>query len=208
MKLTLKREGNVPGYVTVSMLLSLFLASALAGIYGILHDQITITISREYFLYFKGLEGAGLPDRIGAAYIGWISTWWVGFLASYLLTLAFYFKKQSERLVKRTLAACLKIIIFAAGFGLAGGLYGYGFPREAGGGISFLFPMKVEAFFRFALEYGVTDYRAFYSVWMIHLFGYWGGLAGLGYYMIKILKPKRDKNGGVDYGGQHHSDKG
>ena len=60
-------------------LLLLFLAALLlCGIFGALHDQVSYTISREYFTLFKfrqfGID-SGVAERLGAASVGFQATW-------------------------------------------------------------------------------------------------------------------------------------
>lgn len=61
-----------------------------AGIYGILHDQITWTIGPEYFTKLKFHQfawadpGWGGP-RVFAGTIGFLATWWVGALVAWIL---------------------------------------------------------------------------------------------------------------------------
>jgi hypothetical protein len=62
----------------------------LSGLYGILHNQITFTISNEYFTHFKFLqhhlpEYYTAPARLGACIIGWNSTWWIGLIFGFVL---------------------------------------------------------------------------------------------------------------------------
>jgi hypothetical protein len=61
----------------------------IAGAYGIVHDQVTYTIAPEYFtkLKFHQFHYAdfGLGNRIFAATIGFLATWWVGAIAAWLL---------------------------------------------------------------------------------------------------------------------------
>lgn len=154
----------------------LVLASIIAGIYGIIHDQITITISLDYFLYFKGLYATSAPYRLGAAFIGWSSTWWVGFLAAFALVVCLMIKKQSNGMLKKVLKDAMIIICISAAAGTVGGVFGY------------LIPVKVDFFYQLALEYHVENYAAFFSVWMIHIFGYVGGLLGTAFCIIKTLK--------------------
>jgi len=163
----------------VKSLFVLALASLIAGIYGIIHDQITITISLDYFLYFKGLYTTSAPYRLGAAFIGWSSTWWVGFWAAAALIIALIIKKQSRGMVKRVLKEALIIMGIAAVSGAVGGILGY------------LIPVKVDFFYQFALDHHVENYAAFFSVWMIHIFGYAGGLLGAAYRVIRILKYRK-----------------
>ena len=81
----------------IALILLLIIAPILGGVYGIVHDQITYTISNEYYSKFKfiqfGLDNWGMGEnigtentpeiklnnpRIGAAIVGFLATWWVG----------------------------------------------------------------------------------------------------------------------------------
>ena len=62
---------------------TLFISILLAGLYGILHDQVTYTIAPEYFTKFKygqfGFEPAWFGGhRQTVAAIGFLATWWTG----------------------------------------------------------------------------------------------------------------------------------
>lgn len=61
----------------------------LAGLYGIVHDQLTYSIGPEYFtkLKFEQFRWAnlGLPPRVLVAEIGFLATWWVGAIAAWFL---------------------------------------------------------------------------------------------------------------------------
>src|ERR1035438_1926964 len=65
------------------------LGAVLAGLYGIVHDQVTYSISNEYFtrLKFSQFHYAdfGLPPRVFVAEIGFLATWWVGFVAAWFI---------------------------------------------------------------------------------------------------------------------------
>jgi hypothetical protein len=58
------------------------LGALIAGPYGVAHDQVTYSISPEYFtrLKFQQFEYAnfGFPPRFFVAEIGFLATWWVG----------------------------------------------------------------------------------------------------------------------------------
>ena len=60
-----------------------------AGLYGVLHDEITYSISPEYFTRPKFLQfhyaDFGLPPRVFVAEIGFLATCWVGFIAGWFL---------------------------------------------------------------------------------------------------------------------------
>ena len=66
------------------LLVIIGLAPLIGGIYGILNDQLTYTISPEYYTQFKFYQ-FGLIDfvndtnpRIGVSVVGFLATWWVG----------------------------------------------------------------------------------------------------------------------------------
>lgn len=60
-----------------------------AGVFGIVHDQISYTISPEYYDRMKFEQFAyadiGLTGRWFVAQIGFLASWWVGFIAGWFL---------------------------------------------------------------------------------------------------------------------------
>lgn len=83
-------------YLLLLLKLLVWIAIAIisASIYGIVNDQISATISHEYFSVFKRnqfalpLQHYGLftaPMRIQAVFIGVISTWWYGLFLGIML---------------------------------------------------------------------------------------------------------------------------
>lgn len=52
-----------------------------AGVYGAVHNQISYTVSPDYFFAFK-FQQFGIPEdlrgRVGAAIVGWYASWWMG----------------------------------------------------------------------------------------------------------------------------------
>jgi hypothetical protein len=55
------------------------LATTLAAVvYGVLHDQLTVTISPEYFLEGKGLADDPRPLRLAVGLLAVRASWWVG----------------------------------------------------------------------------------------------------------------------------------
>jgi hypothetical protein len=61
----------------------LFAACLMAGLYGAVHNQISYTVSPEYFHAFKFRQfeiPAEHHDRLGAAIVGWEASWWMGFI--------------------------------------------------------------------------------------------------------------------------------
>jgi hypothetical protein len=54
----------------------------MAGLFGALHDQMSYTVSSEYFAKFKFIQfhllDPGVPERIRAAKVGFLASWWMG----------------------------------------------------------------------------------------------------------------------------------
>lgn len=58
-------------------------ACLIAGAYGALHNQVSYTVSPDYFHAFKFRQfavPAAHHDRWGAALVGWAASWWMGVL--------------------------------------------------------------------------------------------------------------------------------
>ncbi len=133
----------------VALILILIIAPILGGIYGILHDQITYSISNEYYTKFKfiqfGLENWGLgqnigternPEillenpRFGASIVGTLATWWFGMIIGIILGLVGLIHKTGKKMFKITLKAFLLTTRIALLTGIIGLGYGKLFLTE------------------------------------------------------------------------------
>ncbi len=146
----------------------------MAGIYGILNDQITYTISPEYYTKFKfyqfGLMDLGneaiFPNpRVEVAKVGFLATWWVGLPIGIILGLVGLIHKTGKQMKAITFKAILFAILVTFICGLIGLLYG-----------------------KFYLSYSNPDWwfpenlidkKNFIAVGSMHNFSYMGGLIGL-----------------------------
>jgi hypothetical protein len=66
----------------------LVIACLFAGSYGAIHNQISYTVSPEYFTQFKFHQfriAEGTPHRIGVAIVGWNAAWWMGIVIGIIL---------------------------------------------------------------------------------------------------------------------------
>ena len=64
------------------------IACIAAGLYGVVHNQLSYTLSPEYFTEFKFIQfdiDPSLPERAGASIVGWHGARWMGVVISYLL---------------------------------------------------------------------------------------------------------------------------
>lgn len=157
------------------------LGALLAGGYGIVHDQITYTISPEYFtrLKFRQFHYAdfGLPPRIFVAEIGFLATWWVGFIAGWFVgrtTVPAFPPAMAFRHSWRGFLIILACAFVASDVGYILGL------RGSAGDLS--------AWQDFAIGRGILDLPGFVRVAYIHNASYLGGLIGL---IIAILHLRR-----------------
>lgn len=107
----------------------LVLAMLAAGLFGAVHDQISYTVSPEYFTRFKfpmfRLLDAGVPERIRAAEVGFLASWWMGIPLGLLTGAAGFMHPGPERMRAALLWSLPLITGFTLAFALAGLLYGY-----------------------------------------------------------------------------------
>jgi len=164
-----------------------FLGAIVAGTYGIFHDQITYSISPEYFTNLKFTQfdyaNFGFPVRIFVAEIGFLATWWVGLFSGWFLARVAFPAWPAVIAFRRCLTGFVIIFTLAATAALIGyflGLYhsaDYSYWEEM------------------CLSLGVTDISAFVRVAYIHNGGYLGGLVGLIAALAYLLFLKRREQG-------------
>jgi hypothetical protein len=72
-----------------AMLSIAFLGAILAGAYGALHDQVSYSISPEYFTKMKfdqfSYANFGWTHRVFASEVGVLASWWVGLIGGWIL---------------------------------------------------------------------------------------------------------------------------
>src|SRR5262245_33686245 len=107
----------------------LVLAVAAAGAFGAVHDQISYTVSPEYFTRFKFLQfrllDPAVPERVRTAEVGFLASWWMG-LPVGLLTGAVAFIHRGAARMRRALSWSLLVILgFTLAFALGGLAYGF-----------------------------------------------------------------------------------
>ncbi|MBI1249827.1 hypothetical protein GC197_18530 [bacterium] len=145
----------------------------IAGAYGIVHDQITYSISPEYFtkLKFDQFRYAdfGWGDRVFVATIGFLATWWVGFFAAWFLARRLIPGQPRAIALRQIRYGIVGILLCGFTFGLIGYVLGLwrGPDGDFGNWDWMLRQLKIE------------DRWAFVRVAYIHNAGYLGGLLGL-----------------------------
>ena len=180
----------------IALMLILIIAPILGGVYGIIHDQITYTISEEYYTKFKfiqfGLENWGLgqnigtiakPEiildnpRFGASIVGTLATWWVGMIIGVILGFVGLIHKNGKMMFKTTMKAFLLTIVVALITGITGLIYGKLFLTENRP--------------NWNLPEHLNNFDSFIMVGSIHNFSYLGGLIGLIIGIAYSVKQKR-----------------
>jgi len=155
------------------ILLIIFAAApVVAGLYGILHDQITFTISPEYFTRFKFQQfqiSPALPYRLAVAIVGWSATWWMGIPIGFILGCVGLIHYNSKDMLTVTMKAFIVTIAIAFATGLIGLLYGE----------IFLANKSPEYFQNWSIPDNLADFRSFIAVGSMHNFSYLGGLTGV-----------------------------
>jgi len=107
----------------------IFVAIGVAGVYGILHNQISYTVSPEYFTVFKfeqfRLEDTAIPERIRASMVGFYASWWMGIPIGILSGAIGFIQRGYRRMFVVSVQAMALAVAFTLVFGLLGLLYGY-----------------------------------------------------------------------------------
>ncbi len=179
----------------ITLILILIIAPILGGIYGIVHDQITYTISNEYYTKFKfiqfGLNDWGMGENIGtigdpeiilynprygASIVGFLATWWVGMTIGVILGLIGLIHRNGKEMFKITIKAFLITIGIALLVGTIGLIYGK--LVLVNNSPNWIFPNNL------------VNRTNFIMVGSMHNFSYFGGLIGL---LISIFYSIRQK---------------
>ncbi|MBY0477032.1 MAG: hypothetical protein K2Q24_05260 [Chitinophagaceae bacterium] len=159
----------------------IFISVLIAGIYGILHDQITYSISPEYFTKFKYKQFGFEPEWLGGhrqtvAVIGFLATWWTGLFIGFILGLLSLILPDHKQMIS-TLSKTLRIILaIAITTGFLGFLYGN------------FYLAKTEV--SWWLPEDLIEKDKFIIVGSIHNFSYIGGILGLFAGIVYLVRKK------------------
>lgn len=169
------------------LLLILTIAPIVGGLYGILHDQLTYTISPEYYTKFKFYQFGLMDDvgneaiipnpRIGVSAVGFMATWWMGIPIGLILGLVGLVHKSSKQMFRAAIGSIIVTVIVAFVTGLIG--LAYGKLYLANTGVSWWFPDNL------------IDTKNFIAVGSMHNFSYLGGLIGVIAGAIYSIRQKR-----------------
>jgi hypothetical protein len=166
------------------------LGALIAGLYGVIHDQVTYSLCPEYFTRLKFVQfhyaDFGLPPRFFVAEIGFLATWWVGFVAGWFLSrmaVPIWPPVEARSFILRGIGIIL-VSAFAAS--LLG--WGLGLLRRPNADYS--------AWQEFVTAHGVVDLPGFVRVAYIHNASYLGGLIGLILALVHLRRSKQTRSNG------------
>ncbi|MEZ4923478.1 MAG: hypothetical protein R2780_09930 [Crocinitomicaceae bacterium] len=167
-------------------------ACLLAGIYGILHDQLTYTISHEYYTKFKfyqfgfatvGDEAIFDYPRIYVGKVGFLATWWTGIPIGLILGLVGLVHKDHKQMYLVTFKALIITLLITLITGLVG--LTIGFTILANSGVDWWLP------------HNLIHKTNFIAVGSMHNFSYLGGgigmIVGIVYSAIVAARNKSSK---------------
>lgn len=164
------------------LILIIIISIILAWIYGFIHNQVSYSISTEYFTKFKfeqfGFVEYGLDTpRMTAGLIGIWATWWFGLLIGLINGIVGLFQPTSKIMWKSAFGATIRALLIAIGFGVVGILVG-----------KFIISNLNT---NWNLPADLTDRKSFLTAGTMHNFSYLGGIIGLIYGIICQLKIKK-----------------
>jgi hypothetical protein len=152
-----------------ALIVLLVLAMAVAGGYGSVHNQISYTVSEEYFTHFKFQQFRIDPqyhNRLGAAAVGFRASWWMGIPIGLVLGAMSWLHDGFLRMVREGLIAFGVVATTALTVGALG--LGYGLVATAD---------KPELFHRNWTR--IAHRRAFSCAGAMHNASYLGGGLGM-----------------------------
>ncbi|MDL2142010.1 hypothetical protein QQY79_05720 [Flavobacterium tructae] len=158
----------------------IFISVVIAVLFGILHNQLTFTISSEFFtqVLFEryGFVEYGLTTpRVTASIIGVWSTWWIGLIAGFMFGFIGLFCSNAKAMIKSISYVILVMLSITVLVGLLGLSYGFfGFSNLES---TCCFPLQIK------------NVQNFIAVSEMHSFSYVGGGIGI---LIAVLLQIRE----------------
>ena len=162
----------------LTLILIVVITALTSGIYGAIHDQLTYTISPEYYTKFKFIQFKPVDEepeahlsnpRLWVAAIGVMATWWMGILIGFVLGLVGLTHTNWKTMLRVTLRAFVITMSIAFIIGIIGLIYGR----------LFLANDPIESFSNWFIPDNIIDFKSFVTVGSMHNFSYAGGIIGL-----------------------------
>ena len=150
------------------------LACLLAGIYGMVHNQISYTVGPDYFHAFKFHQfniAEALPFRVGAAIVGWRASWWMGLVIGVPIATLALAMPTARQMAGAFVKAALMVVGITLALGVA----------------SLAVPVDPAQYHHFRIPAGVEDAQGFVRAGLRHNTSYFAGLLGLAVGVILMI---------------------
>lgn len=144
-------------------------ACGLAGIYGVIHNQISFTVAPAYFFEFKFNQfriDPAFHNRIGAGSVGFMASWWMGLLIGFPIYVAALFVRGTRCFVRSYVMAALLVVCVTLATGLGALVYAYAM-------------LDITSLPPWMDNRDISTPVRFARAGMMHNFSYLGGLIGL-----------------------------
>jgi hypothetical protein len=162
------------------LILTVLITPVLAGIYGIVHDELMYSISPEYFTKYKfpkfGID-PNFSDRSALLLSGWVSTWWAGLVIGIVLGSVGLMHRTPRmmKIIGESIMLAFVIVFIVELIGLAfGGLF---LPASYVGDIILPDPLN--------------NRKDFMAVATMHSFSHVGGIVGLAAGILYQIRQRR-----------------
>jgi hypothetical protein len=165
----------------------LLIAVLLAGVYGAVHNQLSYSVSPEYFHDFKFLQfriPQNLQGRVGASLVGWCASWWMGVVIGLPVLVMGGFVLKAETYFRHCLTAMGVVIGTTLTIGLLG-LLTATLAVDDASLLDYWFPE------------GVEDRIAFARAGVMHDASYLGGILGIGTGMAYLWRMRLNEKAAV-----------
>ena len=149
-----------------------FSCPLIAALYGILHDEITYTISPEYYTKFKFISfgiDEEMYNRWGAALVGVQAAWWTGIPIGIIVSSIGLIHYDNRSMLRFGFQSIGIVVLTAMIAGLAGYFYGK----------YFLAGHDAAYFSGWMIPDDLQDRDSFITVGAIHNLSYMGGALGI-----------------------------
>lgn len=150
-------------------LLFVFVAIPVSGLFGIVHDQISFTVSPEYFTRFKFIQfqllDPSVPERLRVAAVGFLASWWMGVPLGLLSAAPAFVYRRPEQMRRALLWSLPLIVGFTLSFALGG--LSYGFMQTQS--------IEIAQYTGWYIPREVQDLRNYLCVGYMHNAAYMGG---------------------------------
>ncbi|MCR4317519.1 MAG: hypothetical protein NUW37_14360 [Planctomycetes bacterium] len=145
---------------------AVFIAIVLCCVFGMLHNQMSYSVSAEYFTKFKFIQfrlaDSESSERWRAAIVGLLASWWMGIPIGLVMSSAARSRREPSRTFVIAAKMMIATLVVTVCFSLTGLLIGF-----------FVAGPERPAWFHFD---EVEDARSFLRAGWMHNFSYLGGV--------------------------------